>query len=193
MQWDLVLQICAAAWQGSSNRKSLAWDAPQTLCEVFPMPIYTSGLLEAKPNSPLGFILLTLSSSEPCQLLYHCLPPARADLASLLLQGPQSHCHVAANISAMQSRKHNMFQAKLPIGFRTPDKPTECRAASPHSANTLSVWSLVPFFFPPGLVSMLWSLNWLSAGLDQHQRPCRQRTITVAGGTRGAQQQPSSR
>lgn len=80
-------------WQsdrGSPNRKYLAWDTPHTLCEVLLMPNYTSGLLEAKPNTLLGFVFLTLSSHEPCWLLNHHLPPVRADFLSLLLQRPKS-------------------------------------------------------------------------------------------------------
>lgn len=103
---------------------------PQTFCEVLPMPIYTSGLLEAKPNSLLGFVLLTLSSSEPHRLSYHHLPPTRADLASLLLGEPQSRCHVAGNVSATPSGEHSMFHVKLPVGFHTPDKLTECGAVT---------------------------------------------------------------
>lgn len=86
--------VCSGIdWQtdrGSSNRKDLAWDAPRTLCEVLLMPNYTSGLLEAKPNSPLGFVFLTLSSHEPRWLLNHHLPPARADFLWLPLQRPKS-------------------------------------------------------------------------------------------------------
>lgn len=91
--WETV---CSGIyWQsdrGSSNRKDLAWDTPQTLCEVLLMPNYTSGLLEAKPNSLLGFVFLTLSSHEPRWLLNHHLPPVRADFLSLLLERPKSCC-----------------------------------------------------------------------------------------------------
>lgn len=88
--------VCSGIhWQsdrGSSNRKDLAWDTPQTLCVVLLMPNYTSGLLEAKPNSLLGFVFLTLSSHESRWLLNHHLPPARADFLWLLLQRPKSCC-----------------------------------------------------------------------------------------------------
>lgn len=142
-------------------RKGLAWDAPQTLCQDLLMPIYTSGLLKAKPNSLLGSVLLTLSSSEPRWLLNHHLSPVRADLASLLLQGPQSHHHVAGNVSAMPSREHNTFHGEPPAGFRTPDQPTKSRAVTkrhPLLCHHSICLLLGTFFFFSGLVSLSYSL-----------------------------------
>lgn len=145
--------LCGSPTGEARIEKALPGTTPQTLCEVLPMPIYTSGLLEAKPNSLLGFMLLTLSSSEPHQLLNHHLPPTRADLASLLLQEPQSRCHVAGNVSATPSGEHSMFHIKLPVGFHTPDKLTECGAVTKrhpslhYHSNRLLAGTFLCFFF----------------------------------------------
>lgn len=148
--------LCSGiSWQsdrGSSDRKDLAWDTPQTLCEVLLMPNYTSGLLEAKPNSLLGFVFLTLSSHEPRWLLNHHLPPVRADFLWLLRQRPKAASSRECLLHVEQGAQ--LVSHRGAIGFPTPHKPSERGAATggiPHSITSPSLRCPVPFLFA-GLV-----------------------------------------
>lgn len=111
----------------SSNRKGLGCCSPSMNPEGSLWGLADAHLhfwpFGGQTQLPAGFC-------APDASLQWTLPLVRVDLALPLLQGPQSHHHIAGNASATPSREYNTLHAELPVWFHTPDKPTECRAAT---------------------------------------------------------------
>lgn len=111
------IQVCRWSDMDSSNSTGLVWNSPHALREVLPVPVCTSGLLEAQ--TLLCFVLLLLSFTNP-------LPPAIAGYVSLPARGRRDPTMLWGR---SQPGSTTSLMPRYSQGLPTADKPTKCHAA----------------------------------------------------------------